>query len=431
MINPAKGINQGLPMTTQPTLIPQLPRPNPALGETQALEVRLAQVASLLADATSTDEMAYARNAARYCQQAAVILKNQRMTTQSSILVADAERAIAYANPALTPSQAGKLQVSPREMPFTNLELHKFRSAHVGLSDEKYLFIRRRALASNEPLSRKQLSLEATRERIRNNQPDATRLSALPYIGGKSSKSPYGVGQWINSFLPYDPNNGAIYAEPFGGMAGIMLQRPPTRTEIYNDINKRAVNWFLCVRRWPEDLKYACENTPFSEYEYLVCSQTMDEGTCLERARKFAVVMCQGLMATDNEAKLHWSMCLGGENRNRWPGAAKRMTELSDRLRSVMFSCRDALDVLKRIEEKNKAVVFCDPPYGGDSDQTLYRNQTIDRAKLANQLRRMKGRVLISGNAGEYDHLLPGWDYRERQTTPAYRSHPAVGPARS
>ena len=52
-----------------------------------------------------------------------------------------------------------------------------------------------------------------------------SRLRALQYLGGKGGKrSGFSMAEWIASRLPNDRD---AYAEPFSGMAGVLLNRRP------------------------------------------------------------------------------------------------------------------------------------------------------------------------------------------------------------
>ena len=65
------------------------------------------------------------------------------------------------------------------------------------------------------------------------------RLCFFPYIGGK-----YNL---LKALLPLVPSH-HIYVEVFGGAANLLLNKPPSPVEVYNDVDGDIVNLFSVVR---------------------------------------------------------------------------------------------------------------------------------------------------------------------------------------
>ena len=227
---------------------------------------------------------------------------------------------------------------------------------------------------------------------------------SLPYYGGKRG---YGKGKWIAGLLPWARKS--CYIEPFAGMAGVLLARPPVKLEMLNDLNGRVVNWWRVVRDSPCEFGRLVEHTPFSRDEYLWACAAVDdqELPAIRRALAFHVLISQCITAGDNR--------LSGKSWNRRfdpaVGSIARhssgeIAALSERMRNVQLENSNALDLLERTADCDYAAIYCDPPYP-TANTDGYAIGDLDFDRLADLLRSQKGAVAVSGYPGEWDCL--GW----------------------
>ena len=63
-----------------------------------------------------------------------------------------------------------------------------------------------------------------------------------------------------------DPHR--VYIEPFGGAASVLLQKPRSYAEVYNDLDGEVVNLFRVTRDTGEELQRVLALTPFAREEY-------------------------------------------------------------------------------------------------------------------------------------------------------------------
>lgn len=112
-------------------------------------------------------------------------------------------------------------------------------------------------------------------------------LTAFIYPGGKVR-----ISSWVTSFFPRH----RIYVEPFGGAAGVFLNKTPSPLEVYNDLNSDLVNFFRVLRDKEKaaELIRRLKLTPYSREEYY-SFYPMPEGDDIERARALIVRAGMGI----------------------------------------------------------------------------------------------------------------------------------------
>lgn len=100
------------------------------------------------------------------------------------------------------------------------------------------------------------------------------------------------LAPWIISHFPEH----RIYVEPFGGGGSVLLRKPRSYAEVYNDLDSEIVNLFRIVRERGDELARALRFTPYSREEYLATAETSEDP--LERARRTVVRSFMGFSST-------------------------------------------------------------------------------------------------------------------------------------
>jgi DNA adenine methylase len=234
---------------------------------------------------------------------------------------------------------------------------------------------------------------------------DAPKRPALRYYGGKWKLAP-----WIISHFPPHKN----YVEPCGGAASVLLQKPRSPLETYNDLDGNVVNFFRVLRDQPEELIRKIRLTPWARAEYELSLSYQFGGDEVERARRFAIMQWMAVAGQPSGwRKMH-------DYRARRGACAFDLTNLdlesiAARLIGVQVESIDALDCI-RLFDNDGTLFYFDPPYVMQTrtvaTQYLIEVDNDFHIEAAALLRNAQGFVVVSGYACDlYTELYEahGW----------------------
>lgn len=229
----------------------------------------------------------------------------------------------------------------------------------------------------------------------------------VKWHGGKH----YLASRFIEHFPPHH-----TYLEPFGGAASVLLNKPPSLVEVYNDVDQRITRLFRVIRDQGEELRKRLSLTPYSEIEFKDCAEPAKDE--VEQARRDFV---------------RWRLSLGGRGdsfsytlhrvRRRMADVVsgylsaidEQLPLIVERLRSVEILDRPALEVIQKWDSP-ETLIYCDPPYvpstRHESSRDVYGHEMSedDHRELGRVLGKCKGKVALSGYPSKlYTELYSGW----------------------
>lgn len=182
------------------------------------------------------------------------------------------------------------------------------------------------------------------------------KLSAFPYPGGKTV--------YHEKILQYFPEH-RRYVEPFGGSAAVLLNKPPSYIEVYNDLDDDVVHFFRVLRERREDLAAWLQRTPYSRSVYEDWVSAFYDGyrpdDDLERAGRWFYLrysQFNGSLDRRNGFKTG-----GKRNEARsFRGSIDDLELVADRLGEVTIECQPYHAVLDRYDHPD-TLTYLDPPY--------------------------------------------------------------------
>lgn len=240
---------------------------------------------------------------------------------------------------------------------------------------------------------------------------------ALRYHGAKFRLAP-----WVQRFFP--PH--ACYVEPFGGAAGVLLQKPRAYAEVYNDLDGDIVNFFRVLRDpvLCAQLVDACQLTPYARAEFELAFKPTDNQ--VERARRTAVRAAMGFgsaSATKGTCGFRTDTRRSyGTAQHIWQRYPDSLSSIAELLQGVLIENRPAIGVMQTHDGPD-TLHFVDPPYLPETRERpgrgYYRHEmTADQhAELLDAVDGLAGMVVLCGYPSElYDTRLAHW---QRHTTVA------------
>jgi DNA adenine methylase len=219
------------------------------------------------------------------------------------------------------------------------------------------------------------------------------KLSAFPYIGSKTYLAP-----WIVDNLCAHET----FVVPFGGAAGVLLNKPRSHAEIFNDRDEFVVEFFETVRDDADELADAVRNIPYSRGLYNKWSrqfrdpETRLAGDRVERAARWVFLRYASFsgrygqragFATDTPRK-------GPQKSEIWARVPERIRVLRDRFKGVAIECGDYADQFDRYDGAD-VLFYCDPPYL-EEKANYYRGPLFDHAGLVETLDDLEGEWAVS-----------------------------------
>lgn len=233
-----------------------------------------------------------------------------------------------------------------------------------------------------------------TSHKIRDDEPveiiyDAPDLSLFKYPGGDAFLLPY-----LRGMIP--PHT--CYVEVFGGSGKLLLNKPPSRVEVYNDIDGELVNLFRVVKNRETFRKFMdlLDMVLYSReifYEYL---RRLREGVgdSVERA----VYLFYTLNASFDGEGESFSTSRKKNMATRFFNVVGKLRKIHRRLKHVVIENLDFREVIPKYDSP-QTFFYLDPPhlYTSTEKESYYSVGFTDKdyLDLLNLLDKIEGKFLL------------------------------------
>ena len=237
----------------------------------------------------------------------------------------------------------------------------------------------------------------------------------IRYHGGK-----FRLASWILQHFPEH----RVYVEPFGGAAGVLMQKPRSFAEVYNDLDGDIVNLFQVLQdaRQRDQLTELLVLTPYARSEFERAFDETDDP--IEQARRTIIRAEMGFgSAGATKGRTGFRIDTKREYataQHIWARFPDRIAAIGQRLAGVLIEQRPAIEVM-HAHDTPDTLHFVDPPYMHGTrtigSNRYYRHEMTDadHQQLLATLKTLQGMVVLSGYPStEYDTALQGWSFNSR-----------------
>lgn len=229
------------------------------------------------------------------------------------------------------------------------------------------------------------------------------------------------LASWIIGHFPQH----RVYVEPFGGAGSVLIQKPRSYGEVYNDLDGEVVNLFRIVRDRGRELIPLLELTLFSRADYRASFERTEDP--MEQARRTVIRSFMGFgsnsLCRDIKSGFQSNSNRSGTTPARdWRNYPAALVAIIDRLRGVTIENKDACEVMMQHDGKD-TLHYCDPPYVHSTRSTsmhgnhgyAHEMDDADHERFADCVNSLRGMVIVSGYHSDfYDRLFGGCRRTER-----------------
>jgi len=189
------------------------------------------------------------------------------------------------------------------------------------------------------------------------------------------------------------------YVEPFGGFCSVLLNKPKSKVEVYNDINKDVVNLILSLKEFPLILLSELQLMPYSRWLFEQLVPKLNDPFEIPDPRRAAIFYYVNAtsfsgLSSDNPS---FSFSVINSHAERLRNSISSLILASNRLLDVQLENKPYQYILDHYDSE-QTFFYLDPPYYRTHDALGIHFTDEQHKELHDRVMKLKGRWLITLN---------------------------------
>lgn len=199
---------------------------------------------------------------------------------------------------------------------------------------------------------------------------------------------PGGKLRMVRHLLPLFPRH-SCYVEVFGGGAAVLINKDPSKVEVYNDINSDLVRFWRCVQYHCDEFIRCLGFVPRSREEFEAFLGRPGLTDIQEAVRWYYLNICSfgGASQDFGYSRLRSNCPI--------PDSLEALLAIRDRFKGVLVEKLDWRDCLRRYD-RQETLFFVDPPYVCGAVKNYDSWSQSEHEDLRDRLCALRGRWVLT-----------------------------------
>jgi len=212
------------------------------------------------------------------------------------------------------------------------------------------------------------------------------------YFAGKSR-----LAKQLISMMP--PHR--CYVEPFGGSGTVLLNKQPSKVEVFNDIYLNLINLFICIKKFPTELRREAEAIPYSRHLFAKYSLELRNKDFKIpdpiRAAKFWFHQNASFNGLTPEYSTLGSFSFSKVKSTalEWAQKIEKLDVASWRFKNVIVESLDFRECIEKYDGLS-TLFYLDPPYYSADNASGIEFSEKDHEDLHNLLSKVVGKWILT-----------------------------------